>query len=210
MEQTKSLVLVNIPDEIFAFAQETQRNGTSKVSECYAQALVKFSVLSPEVASTIVEVAPLTSFARILLCFQNTDQAQRCKQYVNEQKQSNIKAYQVSDALFEQPGEYERYLIPPENDKMFLISPPASPPSDWVQITESDPTSHDAGYQEMLVNHLNDRLSDRLHLGQNDSESMIRSRLPQIVIENVEQEHLDVQSQVPGKILKTKMPSVSR
>lgn len=40
-------------------------------------------------------------------------------------------------------GNHHRYLEPPEHDRMFLISPPSSPPFGWTQVREQPPVRAD-------------------------------------------------------------------
>lgn len=92
-----------------------------------------------EHASSITYWAPLKSFKRIIAIFDTNEHAIIARQAVEAQTdhQAKYRAYFTSDLL---PDDSKSGALElPDAGKLWLISPPASPPVGWESIREEHP-----------------------------------------------------------------------
>jgi hypothetical protein len=92
----------------------------------------------------IVRFIWLRSFRRLIAVYQDSSLVNDVKNYfhsigglplADENKFARVYSIQIPITDSVEPSS----LHPPENDRMFLISPPASPPFGWQQIKEQPP-----------------------------------------------------------------------
>ncbi|KAI9094595.1 Calcipressin-domain-containing protein, partial [Phlyctochytrium arcticum] len=144
---TNTLILTNVPPQTFAKAGNN--DGTTGYS-----AVKK---ILEEVGGGIKTVVLLKSFRRILVVYDATSSSQRARRYIQSHPfilssnpppadYSGVCVYfgdhTPTDSISSDPGArapHINYLQVPETEKNFLLSPPGSPPIDWVQIREHSP-----------------------------------------------------------------------
>ncbi|CAG0879119.1 unnamed protein product [Darwinula stevensoni] len=80
------------------------------------------------------------SFRRARVLFSDHSKAAEARLYLDglDVAGSEIKVF-FAQVLKKQTSEEEGHLAPPKPDKMFLISPPSSPPVGWEQCHEATP-----------------------------------------------------------------------
>ncbi|KAI8825999.1 Calcipressin-domain-containing protein [Fimicolochytrium jonesii] len=117
----------------------------------------------------------LKSFSRILAVFQRTADAQHARRelHLNPILGPDVRVYygeHTDDTHLLDPsaGTHINYLQVPELERNFLLSPPGSPPVDWVQIREAGPAS--GGHSQALLNALKELEHDdfMLEMGARD------------------------------------------
>lgn len=85
----------------------------------------------------------LSSFRRVRVNFRTADAAENARQCVNDREivGCHVNCYHIQvrcgsvDGLADRDG----YLHPPLREKNYLVSPPSSPPDDWLQAMEARP-----------------------------------------------------------------------
>lgn len=85
----------------------------------------------------IVHWAPLPSFGRILAVFETANDASQARLIIRATKPAHVRAYYAENTKLEL-GEKDHLQLP-DAGRLWLISPPASPPAGWEQVAESEP-----------------------------------------------------------------------
>ena len=158
---------------------------------------------------SLKSLVPFKAMSRYIAIFESTQAAIEAK--------LNLDNSTFKDALlriyFGQHSDLktlkENYLKVPEIEKNFLLSPPGSPPLDWIQERESEPCKH--GHhsvlddltlfklEEPILGMMQEQNNDDPHIkpAQNGSrlilefEPVSTDSLPTIVVENMEGEALN-------------------
>lgn len=113
--------------------------------------------LRSEIAThvNIVHWAPLKSFCRAIVVLESNESASFIKQLINEKKLSNATFSKVSSYFTQSSSDpsqnIQTHLQPPKAGRLFLISPPVSPPSGWISRLEDPPHVHDASNFAMAL-----------------------------------------------------------
>lgn len=116
---SQALIIRDIPQDVFT---------EDKVKKEFETLFVSFRP---------VHFTYLPGFQRIIANFENGETAVRAKAALNEKK---IKGCEMKIFLKEEAKVLgEPFLKLPKAEKLFLISPPASPPVGWEQVQEDPP-----------------------------------------------------------------------
>ncbi|KAJ3158011.1 hypothetical protein HDU89_000393 [Geranomyces variabilis] len=136
---TNTLIITNLSPAAFATpdAQQTVR-----------AACERYGPLS--------QFVPLKAFGRALVVYKRTADAQSARRLMHETDVvagSRVRVYfgqhtDTSHLLDPSLGTHIDHLRVPALERNFLLSPPGSPPIDWVQIRESSPVS--GGHSDVL------------------------------------------------------------
>lgn len=118
-----SLIITAIPQELFV---------DQKLKDEFEEL---FRVYDPEIV-----VLYLKFFQRVRITFTTSFAALQARLHLHEYPfaGSSIKVYFASPIIF-RGSNPEGFLQPPKPDKLFLISPPSSPPVGWEQTFEDPP-----------------------------------------------------------------------
>ncbi|KAJ1984798.1 hypothetical protein H4R34_000418 [Dimargaris verticillata] len=120
----------------------------------------------------VLHFATLRSFSRCLVVLDSRDKATRARQFINHERW-NLKPQVCVRAYFYQidPNDLDlsntKFLALPENEKLWLISPPGSPPVGWEQSREDPPNA--AHLTKELHSKLQDLGNGKFHLKYDDS-----------------------------------------
>jgi hypothetical protein len=134
MGETNTLVLSGLEDELLKssdFIKELQRK-----------------VISHVPCTDVIQFIILKSLKRVVLIFNNKDSASKLYSVFKKENKEFVTGFSLSDYN----GDIQdNYLKLPENSRMFLISPPASPPSnfDYDQEEEEPNKSQIYTHQEI-------------------------------------------------------------
>ncbi|KAJ1976528.1 hypothetical protein H4R35_002661 [Dimargaris xerosporica] len=120
----------------------------------------------------VLHFAVLRSFSRCLAVLDSRDKASRARQFINNERW-NLQPQICVRAYFYQidPNDLDpsntKFLALPENEKLWLISPPGSPPVGWEQSREDPPNT--AHLTEELHSRLQDLGNGKFQLRYDDS-----------------------------------------
>ncbi|KAI8907489.1 Calcipressin-domain-containing protein [Powellomyces hirtus] len=135
---------------------------------------------SLEQYGTVTQFVLLKSFARVLAVFRKTADAQRARRELEKGNNfgADVRLYfgehtDTTHLLDPSLGTHIDHLRVPELEKNFLLSPPGSPPVDWVQIRESGPVP--GGHSEALLDALRELETDEFTLDAGDSSAVDES-----------------------------------
>jgi hypothetical protein len=174
---------------------------------------------------TVLNVVWLSSFNRILVVYETYLAAERAKPALDrsEFKGTELRAYYGNPVS--SFTDFVEELHPPEQDKLFLISPPASPPIGWAQIREDEPIKNPHGHLEVehLIDLLHQHVVTQLSVsGDGDMaadgvtsmtifkpDRLSCEDLPCITVENVDGEEIDTSGfgLIAKSHAKTRIPS---
>ncbi|KAJ3175532.1 hypothetical protein HDU87_006195 [Geranomyces variabilis] len=134
---TNTLIITNLSPAAFATADAQQTRAACE----------HFGELS--------QFVPLKAFGRALVVYKRTADAQKARRLMHETDVagSRVRVYfgqhtDTSHLLDPSLGTHIDHLRVPALERNFLLSPPGSPPIDWVQIRESSPVS--GGHSDVL------------------------------------------------------------
>ncbi|UJR36789.1 hypothetical protein I4U23_029502 [Adineta vaga] len=118
-----SLIITPVPPQLF-----TDQNIKNEFEQL-------FRVYDPQII-----VLYLKFFQRVRITFTSSHNAYQARLHLHEYRfyGTIIKTYFACPIVF-RGANSETYLRPPEPEKLFLISPPASPPVGWEQKLEDPP-----------------------------------------------------------------------
>ncbi|CAF0873037.1 unnamed protein product [Adineta ricciae] len=118
-----SLIITPVPSELF-----TEQHVKDEFEQL-------FRVYDPDIT-----VLYLKFFQRVRITFTSPHNALQARLHLHEYRFHGtiIKTYFACPIVF-RGGSSETYLRPPEPEKLFLISPPSSPPVGWEQKVEDPP-----------------------------------------------------------------------
>ncbi|KAJ3021155.1 hypothetical protein HKX48_009074 [Thoreauomyces humboldtii] len=118
----------------------------------------------------------IKSFSRILAVFQRTADAQRARRELHEGPKLDVstRVYfgehtDTTHLLNPEAGRTIDHLQVPALERNFLLSPPGSPPVDWVQIRESAPVA--GGHSDALMAALRELEGDDFRLDDLDVQA---------------------------------------
>ncbi|KAI3662300.1 hypothetical protein MP638_001497 [Amoeboaphelidium occidentale] len=205
MECTNTLCVTNIPSECLL---------DDHFKECL---LAEFSRYGD-----ICHVAWLPSFRRCLIVYEYDKSARDARMHLNgkELQGTVLKIFFGSPTVVHNLYDSTDSLLQlPEHEKMFLISPPVSPPVGWVQAKEEQPNTYAHGHLEIdrLVSALNTHVMSQTQVPLDaDGPSVvifkpdpINEDLPTIIVENVDENEADLSVNI-GPVAsapRTRLPS---
>ncbi|KAJ3156767.1 hypothetical protein HDU86_003533 [Geranomyces michiganensis] len=157
---TNTIIITNLSPAAFSAAAETTTRAACE----------RFGSLS--------QFVPLKAFGRALVVYKRTADAQQARRLMHETdvSGSRVRVYfgqhtDTSRLLDPALGTHIDHLRVPALERNFLLSPPGSPPIDWVQIRESSPVA--GGHSDALHDALRELHEDDFRLddgGASDTE----------------------------------------
>ncbi|KAK9764491.1 hypothetical protein K7432_007952 [Basidiobolus ranarum] len=151
-EPTNTLIFTNLVKD--AFLEENLKNLKASIEE----------------HGSIMNYAPIKSFSRLLVSFEKIEDALYCKTKLNGTvfMGGEIKIY-FAEYNYTITEATEHMLKLPDNDRLWLVSPPGSPPVGWMQEREEPP--NDATLAEDLLHALR-KLVDKEEMEISDDSSL--------------------------------------
>ncbi|KNC97186.1 uncharacterized protein SPPG_07574 [Spizellomyces punctatus DAOM BR117] len=165
---TNTLILTNVPPKAF----QDEGAAVRTILESYGR--VNHFVL-------------LKSFSRILAVFEVTADAQRARNslHMNPILGDDVRVYfgEHTDSQYllnPTTGIHINYLQVPTIERNFLLSPPGSPPIDWVQHQEHSPVP--GGHADALLDALRELEGDTFVLDPGDAEDTMDTPGRQVLV----------------------------
>lgn len=121
MEATNTIMVTNVDRDSF---QESQIS--------YYQYIIQNGI-------SIIHWAPLKSFSRILAVFTDSEDALKAKNLLEEKNNTRIRIFFSTHTPLYSQEDSQQYLQLPDRGKLWLISPPPSPPIGWTSRYEDEP-----------------------------------------------------------------------